>query len=446
LSTPAGAAPPADGPDPAELMRQRSFVALLLVAAIVGVLASLAAWGFLELINLIQKGAYDHLPGTLGFDETPAWWPLPLLVIAAIPVTFAIVRMPGAGGHVPANGLNPQPTMPRDLPGVLLAALAGIGLGVVLGPEAPLMALGGGLGYLIALRIRGGEDQTVGQLVAICGVFAALSFLFGSPLIAAVLVIEAAGIGGKRLPLVLVPGLVAAGIGMLVSIGLGSWTGVDDSNISLSLLPLPEFPRPDATDFLWSVPLSVVVAIAASGIFAAGRGVTRPAASRPWLVIPAVAVAIAGLAILFEQLTDKGADQVLFSGQEAIGPLVENASEWTIGALLLVIACKGVAYALALGSFRGGPVFPALFLGAAAGVAASHLPGLDLTPAVAVAMGAATAAVLRLPLSAAILVTLLTSKAGVGAGPLIIVAVATAYVTSLALDGWAERRREADAA
>lgn len=442
MSTLAGAAPPADGTDPAELIRQRSFVALLLVAAVVGVLASLAAWGFLELINLIQKGAYDHLPGTLGYDETPAWWPLPLLVIASIPVTFAIVRMPGAGGHVPANGLDPQPTMPRDLPGVLLAAVAGIGLGVVLGPEAPLMALGGGLGYLIALRIHGGE-QTFGQLVAICGVFAALSFLFGSPLIAAVLVIEAAGIGGKRLPLVLVPGLVAAGIGMLVSIGLGSWTGVDDSNISLSLLPLPELPRPDATDFLWSVPLSIVAAVAASAIFAAGRAVTRPAASRPWQVIPAVAVAIAGLAILFEQLTDKGADQVLFSGQETIGPLVENASQWTIGALLLVIACKGVAYALALGSLRGGPVFPALFLGAAAGVAVSHLPGMELTPAVAVAMGATTAAVLRLPLSAAILVTLLTSKAGVGAGPLIIVAVATAYVTSLALDGWAERRRGA---
>jgi H+/Cl- antiporter ClcA len=331
--------------------------------------------------------------------------------------------------------------MPRDLPGVLFAAVAGIGLGVVLGPEAPLMALGGGLGYLIANAVSRDATDEVKQLVASCGVFAALSFLFGSPLIAAVIVIEAAAIGADRLPLVLVPGLVAAGLGMLVSIGLGSWTGVNESNISLELLPLSSFPRPDAVDFLWTVPLALTVAVGAWAIFALGRPLIEPAMRRPFTVVPAVGIAIAALAIAFEQLTDKGADQVLFSGQESIGPLVGNASDWAVGTLLLLILCKGVAYALALGSFRGGPVFPILFIGAAAGLMASDLPGFETTAAVAVAMGAGTVAVLRLPLSAAVLATLLTSKAGLGAGPLIIVAVAVGYVASLALDGALERRR-----
>ena len=43
---------------------------------------------------------------------------------------------------------------------------------------------------------------------------------------------------------------------------------------------------------------------------------------------------VAGLAILFELVTDKGSDQVLFSGQDAIGPLIGNAGTWSIGALL----------------------------------------------------------------------------------------------------------------
>ena len=36
----------------------------------------------------------------------------------------------------------------------MLAALGGLGLGVVLGPEAPLLALGGGLGVLAIQLVR----------------------------------------------------------------------------------------------------------------------------------------------------------------------------------------------------------------------------------------------------------------------------------------------------
>jgi H+/Cl- antiporter ClcA len=422
---------PPPEPDPAAIMGQRSFLALLVLAAVVGVVASLGAWLFLEAVNLVQTGVFDDLPDLLGFDDAPTWWPLPVLAVAGLIVGLAIERLPGRGGHLPANGLNPQPTLPRDLPGVMLAAVAGIGLGVVLGPEAPLMALGGALGAMVIRAVRSDAPPEAGVLMASAGVFAALSFLFGSPLIAAVLVIEAAAIGGSRLPVVLIPGLLAAGIGMLISIGLGSWTGVDTSNISLELLPMPTFDRPDAVEFLWSVPLAFAVAVVAFAIFTIGKGVARRAEARPVPAAIVVGVLVAGLAILFELVTDKGSDQVLFSGQDAIGPLIANAGTWSLGALLALIACKGLAYALALGSFRGGPVFPALFLAAAAGLAVAGLPGFSTTPAVAVAMGAAMAAILRLPLSAAVLATLLTSKGGLGADPLIIVGVVVAYLTAL---------------
>jgi H+/Cl- antiporter ClcA len=432
----AGGAPdpaPDDGADPMAVMRQRGFLAILVLAAIVGVIAAAAAFGFLELIHQIKPWVYTDLPDALGFDNTPDWWALPVLAVAGLLTALAIVRLPGIGGHIPAYGLNPAPTEPIELPGVLLAALAAIGLGIVLGPEAPLIAMGGALGFLVIRILRRDAPPEAQGLIAAAGTFSAVSFLFGSPLIAAVLLIEAAGIGGPRLPLVLIPGLLAAGIGSLVSIGMGSWTGVDTSEISIGVLSLPDFTRPDLADFAWTIPLAAAIALFVFVIFAVGRRVVPLATARPFVVLPAVGIAVAGLAIIFSQATGKGVDQVLFSGQEAIGPLVSNAGAWSTGAVLLVLGCKGLAYALSVGSFRGGPVFPALFLGAAAGILFADLPGLALTPAVAVGIGAATVAVLRLPLSAVVLAFVLTSQSGPGAAPLIIVGVVVAYLVTLAL-------------
>jgi H+/Cl- antiporter ClcA len=431
----------ASSPDAATIMRSRQFVGLLALAAVVGVVASVAAWCFLELIHEVQDGVYTELPDALGFNQVPLWWPLPVLFVAGAVVALAITRLPGHGGHIPAEGLNPSPTQPIELPGVVLAALAGIGLGAVVGPEAPLIALGGGLGYFAIGRLRGDAPPELAALVAACGTFAAVSFLFGSPVIAAVLLIEATGLGGKRLSLVLIPGLLAAGIGTLVSIGLGDWTGVDNSDIALSLLPLAEFARPDAVDFLWTIPLAAAIAVGTVATFRLARTAHGFVSPRP-LLLPLVGLAVAALAIGFAETTDKGVNEVLFSGEEALDSLIAKADTWSLAALALVIGFKGLAYALSLASFRGGPVFPAIFLGAAAGLMAAELPGFELTPAVAVGIGTAVVAVLRLPLSAVVLATVLTSQAGLGAGPLVIVGVVVAYLVANIIDPPAEQPSE----
>ena len=251
-------------------------------------------------------------------------------------------------------------------------------------------------------------------------------------MIAAVLMIEAAGIGGGRLNLILVPGLLAAGIGALVSIGLGSWTGVDTSDISIGTVTLPDFTRPDLLDFVWTIPLAALIALGVFAIFTIGRRIVPIAAARPYIALPTIGLLTGGLAI-FSQTTDHGIDNVLFSGQETISPLVAHASSWTTGALVALIACKGIAYALALGSFRGGPVFPALLLGTAVGLLVDGLPDFGTTPAVAVGIGAATAAGLRLPLTAVVLATVLTAQPAAGAAPLVIVGVVVAYMVTLKL-------------
>jgi len=419
--------------DPLAIMRSRRFLLVLALAAVLGVVASLVAWGFLELVHEMQIWVYTDLPDALGFARTPKWWSLPVLGLAGLAVAFAITRLPGEGGHRPSQGLAPDPIRPIALPGVLLAAAAGIGLGVVLGPEAPLIALGGGLGFLAIRLVRSDAPEELSNLIAASGTFAALSFLFGSPLIAAVLLIEAADLGGPRLPLVLIPGLLAAGIGSLVSIGMGSWTGVDTDDISLDPLPVPDFPRPELVDFLWTVPLAAAVALGVFVIFHIARRTEPLARSRPFLVLPAIGLVVAGLAIAFSELADKGVEEVLYSGQEEIGPLIAQESTWSQGALALLIGFKGLAYAFSLSAFRGGPVFPAMLLGAAGGLMAAQLPGFDITPAVAVGLGASVAAILRLPLSAVVLAILLCSSSAVGVSPVVIVGVVVAYLVTLAL-------------
>ncbi len=419
--------PPAD---PASLIQSKGYRALLLLAAVVGALVSLAAWGFLELLHHMQQWIFKDLPGELGFDSVPTWWPLPWLALAGLLVAFAIVRLPGHGGHVPWRGLDGGgPTQPIDLPGVMLAALAGLGLGVVLGPEAPLIALGAGLAIFAVRRVKSDAPDQVVSVLAAAGSFAAISSIFGSPVIGAVIIVEALGLGGATLTVVLLPGLLAAGVGSLVFIGMGAWTGLSTTDYALSALSLPTFSRPDFADFGWTIVLAVAAAVLTVVIVEIAGRSERVVTERPFAFMVAAGLAIGGIAIVFSEATGEPANLVLFSGQEAFGPLVDQASTLSRSTLALLILFKGLAWAISMGSFRGGPTFPALLLGVAAGLMVADLPGLSETPAVAVLMGAFCVSILRLPLASVIIAMVLTSQAGLGALPLIIVGVVVAYVT-----------------
>src|SRR5213078_1827053 len=120
-------------------------------------------------------------------------------------------------------------------------------------------------------------------------------------------------------------------------------------------------------------------------------------------------------------------------GQDALGPLITHTGSYTVGALLLLLACKRLAYGASLSSFRGGPIFPALFVGAAGGLALSHAPGLPFVAGAAMGMGAMMVAMLRLPLTSVLIATLLLLSDGLAVMPLVIVAVAVAYVASARL-------------
>jgi hypothetical protein len=231
------------------------------------------------------------------------------------------------------------------------------------------------------------------------------------------------------LPLVLLPGLMSAGIGSVVFIGMGHWTGLSSSAYSLSPFTLPAFSTLTAADFGWAIALAFAAALATFSITDIARRSAGIVARQPWLLLPAAALAVGGLAIAFAQITHQPADVVLFSGQDAFSSLIKQGPALALSTLAFLLLFKGLAWSISLGSFRGGPTFPALFIGAAGGLLAAHLPGFSETPAVAVLMAATAVSILRLPLSATVIVLLLTSKAGLATAPLIIVAVVVAYIT-----------------
>ena len=169
-----------------------------------------------------------------------------------------------------------------------------------------------------------------------------------------------------------------------------------------------------------------MVRISAIGIDDDRRDVDR----RRLVLTPIFGAGVAVTAIVFVQLTDHGADQVLFSGENALPSLIEQASTWTAGALVLLVVCKGLAYALSLASFRGGPTFPSMFIGAAGGLALSHFPGLPPIAGAAMGIGAMAVAMLRLPLTAVLLTALFLQSDAIELTPLIIVSVVVSHVVT----------------
>ena len=419
-------------PDPLELLRSRSYLTLLVLGAVVGVPVAAVAYLFLAFVSKAQHFVFVSLPEDLGLGSAPLWWPVLPLLLSGLIVGLTLKYLHGTAGHKPAEGFKSGgATDPRDLPGIVLASLATLSLGAVLGPEAPLIAIGSGLGVLAVRLVKRDAPQAAVGVIAGAGSFAAISTLLGSPITGAFLLMEAAGLAGTTMSVVLVPGLLAAGVGALIFVGLDNWTGL--GSFSLAIPDLPPSSSPTLTEFLWAIVIGIVAAFLGLLIKRGGLALQPIVERRRVALTPAVGLLVALTAIAFEAMTDKDVSFVLFSGQDSLPDLVHEASSWSAGALIALVVCKSVAYTLSLSCFRGGPIFPGMFIGAALGVLASQLPGLSLVAGVGIGVGAMTVAMLGLPMVSVLLPSLLLFNDALSLTPLIIVGVVTSYVVSARL-------------
>jgi H+/Cl- antiporter ClcA len=401
----------------------------VLLGAAIGVPAALVAALFLALVHDLEHWLWHDLPDALGHSSAPWYLVVGIPVAGAAIVVGARLLLPGDGGHSPIEGLSMAPTPIADAPGVALAALGTLPFGAVLGPEAPVIALGSVVGVAAARFSPAGERAT--KVLASAGGFAAISALFGGPLVAGMLLVEGGiGMGAVLLP-ILLPGLVAAGVGYLVFVGFGDWGGLEAPGLVVSDLPLY-----DGVHLLDLVVAVVIGVVGALIVLVARRAGERVDGLGGRLALPALLLG-GGLAVgLLAELGGRlGADpmDILFSGQASLNAVTSAGSTKIV---LILLVGKLLAYVVSLGcGFRGGPVFPAIFLGVA--LASLTVVVFDVSPTLAVAVGTAAgaAAQTRLLITPVLLAAVLVGTQGTDAIPAAVLASAAAWLTMAAIEG-----------
>ncbi len=414
----------------------QGYLALIGLGAAIGVPAALLAAVFLALVHWCENALWSDLPRHLGESAPPWYLVIGLPLVGAAVVVLARALLPGDGGHSPLQGIGGAPTPWRYGPGVALAAVGTLAFGAVLGPEAPLIALGSvvgtGAASLVRLR-RPGE-----QVIATAGSFSAVSALFGGPLVAGFLLLEGGLAAGASLLPALLPGLMAAAVGYVLFVGLGSWGGLDQT--SLVVPGLPDYQGTRVVDLLLAIVVGVLASLVISNVQVLARVIDRASAGPPRnrygvLLLGGVLVGVIAQAA---QWLGADSQEVLFSGQSAIP---QELAENSVRVLLVIVVAKALAYAISLGcGFRGGPVFPAMFVGVGIATFACILFDSSITWALAVGAAAGMAAGTGLVFSALLFSMMLVGGNGRDALPAAVLAVIAAWLTNAAL----ARRRDQD--
>jgi H+/Cl- antiporter ClcA len=364
----------------------------------------------------------------MGLSTAPWWLVLALPVAGGFLVWLARTKLPGDGGHEPLGGISVAPTAVAYIPSVALAALASLAFGAVLGPEGPLIALGSAIG-MVAVGIWKVTGPGA-QVLSTAGAFSAVSALFGGPVVAGALLLEAGiGLGAALIP-ALLPGAVAAAIGYVIIIGVGGWTGVPVAGLSVP--DLPAYPTTRVVDLLLAVVVGLVVALlvhVVRGLAVALHDARPRLGALPSLVVGGLAVGLLAVAVT---AVGGASSDVLFSGQTALPALLAQTSGWLV---LAIGAAKAIGYAICLGvGFRGGPVFPAIFIGVCVTLVVGRIADMSPTAALAIGTACGMAAFTRLIFSSLVFVLLICGTAGLAAIPAAVLGAATAWVVGRVLD------------
>lgn len=290
----------------------RRLIPAMLMAGIIGLGLGYAV---LELVNAGIGLVWETIPSN--WSTTPAWYIIGVLVVAAV-VVYVVRTSIGDAGHAPLQGIAVSGLTPQEYLGAILAIVASLIGGVVLGPEVALVATGSVVGTLIAKWMGISGAKPVKKVVGL-GALGAILALFVGPLVAGTL-------------------------------------SLDDSRQSI-----------EVDQLVWAVVVAVIATVAITVARVGAAVIARWTGGRPNLVIlvgAALIVAIAAIAM--QSLTGESVLYVLTSSEALITDLPTLTSASTV---ITIIIFKAIAYAVSMGAgFRGGPFFPAMFIGAASGL------------------------------------------------------------------------------
>ncbi|WP_426403790.1 ion channel protein [Streptomyces sp. R-07] len=356
-------------PSPVEASA-RLLLPQILPALLVGVGASLLFLGISALSEQFQHVLWNNLPDALGIGGYSSLWMIVMLTAAGIAVGLVVWKVPGHAGPDPASeDLGDAPLAQGVVPGLLLASTLTLAGGVSLGPENPIIAANVALAYWLG---RKAAPAVPGAAWVSLASAATIGALFGTPVAAALVISEAlAGQPGRgSLWDRLFAPLVAAGAGSMTTQLLA------EPSFDMGLPPLTDPGFGDLLAALVIASAAAVFGLAACYLFPhvhAGFGRLR----HPMLVLPLGGLALGLLGALGGHLT-------LFKGLEEAKELTSSIGGWSSGELAKLAVVKLLALLVAAScGFRGGRIFPAVFIGVAFGLSAQALVP-EVHPAVAV--------------------------------------------------------------
>ncbi|MFH9723874.1 ion channel protein [Streptomyces sp. NPDC017254] len=365
-------APPSPPPSP-DMTPARILLPQVLPALVVGVGSSLLFLGISALAEKFQGVLWHDLPDALGIGGYSSLWIISMLTASGIAVGLVVWKFPGHAGPDPATtGLSGGPLAPGVVVGLLLASTLTLAGGVSLGPENPILEANVALAYWLGRKVA---PTAPGAAWVALASAATIGALFGTP-VAAALVISEALVGkpghGSLWDRLFAP-LVAAGAGAVTTQLLA------EPSFDVGLTPL--------TDTGWEDLLAALVIASAAALFALAScylfPYTHAAFQRlrhPMLILPLGGLVLGLLGALGGHLT-------LFKGLDEVKELTASIGGWSSGELAKLAVVKLLALLIAAScGFRGGRIFPAVFVGAAFGLIAQALVP-EIHPAVAVSSG-----------------------------------------------------------
>ncbi|WP_179402023.1 chloride channel protein [Burkholderia guangdongensis] len=372
-----------------------------LLAAVIGVLSTIAAFVLLGLIHLFTNLFFFH---QFSFaDRSPAGntlgpWVIAVPVIGGLIVGFIArygsdkIRGHGIPEAIEAilfgkSRMSPKVAILKPLSSGIV-----IGSGGPFGAEGPIIMTGGALGSLLAqtVKVTAAERKTL--LVA--GAAAGMTAVFGTPVAAVLLAVELLLFEWRPrsfLPVALA--CAVAGFARAIVFGAGP------------LFPMTT-PVPTASAFVSCLVAGLLSGALASGLSVALYKVEDWFGKLPvhWMWWPAIGAVVVGIGGWIEP-------RALGVGYDVIGDLLHQHIALQVALALLLV--KAVMWVIALGSgTSGGVLAPLLMLGAGLGtVLAPVLPGGDPALWPLVCMAATLGATLGAPLTAIVFAFGLTHDA-----------------------------------
>ncbi|QED78387.1 ion channel protein [Escherichia coli] len=342
--------------------RARTMLLLSLPAVAIGIASSLILIVVMKIASALQNLLWQRLPGTLGIAQDSPLWIIGVLTLTGIAVGLVIRFSQGHAGPDPAcEPLIGAPVPPSALPGLIVALILGLAGGVSPGPEHPIMTVNIALAVAIGARLLPRVNRMEWTILASAGTIGAL---FGTP-VAAALIFSQTLNGSSEVPLWdrLFAPLMAAAAGALTT---GLFFHPHFS------LPIAHYGQMEMTDILSG---AIVAAIAIAAGMVAVWCLPRLHSMMHQMKNPVLVLGIGGF--ILGILGVIGGPVSLFKGLDEMQQMVANQAFSTSDYFLLAVIKLAALVVAAASGFRGGRIFPAVFVGVALGLMLhEHVPAV----------------------------------------------------------------------